>query len=222
MIRETRLPNRWPRFQPIRKSSLDELHGPLQGNLRPGRQQCVHMIGHDDEFVEKEFSLIAIMRESFNQKPGRCLASKDRLTMSSNGRDKEDPIRIHFEMIVGTVGPVCARCHNSQRGISKRYTGPKGRVFSSAPQRGPQRAALPRRRPVSVWPISVWPISVWPSPVSGLGLIDAVLVCVVAAFDLLVEESLFGMSANSLKFGHAIDDVHGKAEAVDVVVDGQF
>ena len=35
------------------------------------------MIGHDDEFVEKEFSLIAIMGESFDQEMGRCLASED-------------------------------------------------------------------------------------------------------------------------------------------------
>ena len=66
MIRETRLPDGRTRFQAIGKSSLDELHGPFQRNLRRRRQQRVHMIGHDDEFVKKKLSLIAIMRESFD------------------------------------------------------------------------------------------------------------------------------------------------------------
>ena len=59
MIREARLPHGRARFQPIRKSSFDELHGPLQGNLCCGRQQRVDVIGHDDEFVEKEFSWLS-------------------------------------------------------------------------------------------------------------------------------------------------------------------
>ena len=71
MIRETRLPHGRPRFQPIGESSFDELHDTFQRNLRRGRQKGVHVIGHDDEFVEKEFSFIAIMRERVDQEMGR-------------------------------------------------------------------------------------------------------------------------------------------------------
>ncbi len=99
MIRETRLPHGRTRFQPIRKSPFDELHRPLQRNLRPRRQQRVHMIGHDDEFVEKEFSLVAIMRESFDQKPGHRVAPENRLAMSRNSSDKEDAVGVHSEML---------------------------------------------------------------------------------------------------------------------------
>jgi hypothetical protein len=106
MIRETRLPNRRPRFQPIRKSSLDELHDSLQRNLRRRRQQRVHVIGHDHEFVEKEFSLIPIMRKSFDQKPGHCVAPENRLAIRSYGCDKEDAVGVHVEM-VGPMGDPC-------------------------------------------------------------------------------------------------------------------
>ena len=100
MIREARLPHGRPRFQPIRKSSFDALHGPFRGNLCRGRQQRVDVIGHADELVEKEFSLIAIMGESFDQKTGCCFAPKDRLAIRSYRCDKEDAVAVHFEMVV--------------------------------------------------------------------------------------------------------------------------
>ena len=106
MIREARLPHGRPRFQPIRKSSLDELHDALEGNLRRGRQQRVDVIGHDDEFVEKEFSLIAIMRESFDQKTGCCLASEDWAALGGDGRNEEDAVGVHSAMVV----PMGERC----------------------------------------------------------------------------------------------------------------
>ena len=106
MIAETGLPHAPPRLQPIRKSSFDELHGPLQRNLRRGRQLRVDVIGHDDEFVEKEFSLIAIMGESFDQEMGRCLASEDWAALGGDGRNEEDAVGVHSAMVV----PMGERC----------------------------------------------------------------------------------------------------------------
>ena len=48
------------------------------------------------------------------------------------------------------------------------------------------------------------------------------LVCVVAAVDLLVAEFLLGMRADALKFGNAVDHVDRQTEAIDLVVDRQF
>ena len=48
------------------------------------------------------------------------------------------------------------------------------------------------------------------------------LVRVVAAFDLLVQEALLGVAADLLQTRHAVDHVHRQAEAVDVVVDRQL
>ena len=106
MIRETRLPHGRPGFQAIRKPSLDELHGPLQRNLRRGCQQRVHVIGHNDEFVKKKFPLIAIMRERFDQKPGHSVAPENRLAIRSYGRHEEDTVGVHFEMVM----PMGDRC----------------------------------------------------------------------------------------------------------------
>ena len=61
-----------------------------------------------------------------------------------------------------------------------------------------------------------------PHPVGSVSFIDAVFVCVIAAFDLLVEEPLPCVTTDSLQLGNAIDDIHSQAEAVDVVVNGQF
>jgi hypothetical protein len=58
------------------------------------------MIGHDHEFVEKELSLIAIMRESFDQKTGHRVAPENGLAMSRNSSDKEGAVGVHFEMVV--------------------------------------------------------------------------------------------------------------------------
>jgi len=63
VIRKTLLPNRAMKFQPMRKSTFDELHDPLQGNLRGRRQQGVDMIGHDNELMQKKFPLLPIMGE---------------------------------------------------------------------------------------------------------------------------------------------------------------
>lgn len=45
---------------------------------------------------------------------------------------------------------------------------------------------------------------------------------VISAFDLLVQESLLRVPTNSLQPRHSVNNIHGKAEAVDVVVNGQL
>jgi hypothetical protein len=54
------------------------------------------------------------------------------------------------------------------------------------------------------------------------GLIDAELMRVVAAFDLLVQKSLLRVPANFLQPRHSVNNVHRKAETVDVVVNRQL
>ena len=100
MIAETCLPHWRPCLQPIRKPSFDELHNALKRDIARGRQYRVHVIGHDHEFMEKEFSLIPVMRERFDQEEGRCFPPEDGPAMSRNGRDKEDTVGVHFEMFV--------------------------------------------------------------------------------------------------------------------------
>ena len=62
----------------------------------------------------------------------------------------------------------------------------------------------------------------WPHPSRCIGFVDAVLMSVVTARDLLVEKALLRVPADFLQSGHSVDDIHGQAEAVDVVVNGQF
>jgi len=69
MIAETSLPDQTA-AEPKRKSSLDKLHGALKRNFRRGRQKHVDVVGHNDEFMQKKFSLVAIMRKRFDQKIG--------------------------------------------------------------------------------------------------------------------------------------------------------
>jgi len=99
MIRETRLPYRRPRFKTVRESSFDELHGPLQSNLRRGREQRVDVIGHDDEFVQQKFSCIAIVRESFDQEAGRCLPPEDWTALRGDGGDEKDAVGVHSAIV---------------------------------------------------------------------------------------------------------------------------
>ena len=132
MIGETRLPYRRTTVQPIRKTSFDELNGPLQRNLRGRRDQQMQVIGHDHEFMQKEFPFVAIMRERFDQELGSCLLPKDWKALGGNGSDEEYAVGVHLAMVAGWERVVCERCHNLRRGIPKRYTGPKGRFFLSA------------------------------------------------------------------------------------------
>ena len=112
MVRETCLPHGRVRFQAIRKSSFEELHGPLQRNLLSGRQQRVEVVGHDHEFVEQKFSFVAIVRQRFDHKVSRCLPAKDWTALGGDGRDEEDAIGVQFAIVV-EVGECCL-CQMSQ------------------------------------------------------------------------------------------------------------
>ncbi len=114
MIRETSLPHGRPGFQSIRKSSFDELHGPLQRNLRCRRHQYVNVIRHDHEFIETEFSCVAVVRESVDQKFRGRLPAKDRLALGSDGGDEEGAVAVHFEMVAGRQSLVCERSHKQR------------------------------------------------------------------------------------------------------------
>ena len=102
MVAETRLPHRRSRFQTKRESSFNELHSPLQRNLRRKRQP-VHVIRHDDEFMQKIFPFISIVSQGIDQKTGDGVAPENWLAMSRNRSDKEYPVGVHFEMVVGMV-----------------------------------------------------------------------------------------------------------------------
>jgi hypothetical protein len=63
----------------------------------------VHVIGHDHEFMQKVFPFIAIVRQGIDQKTGDGVAPENWLAMSRNRSDKEYPVGVHFEMVVGMV-----------------------------------------------------------------------------------------------------------------------
>lgn len=120
MIRETRLPDGAALLQAIRESSFDELHGPLDRNVLCGRQQCVEVIGHDDEFVEQEFACVAIVREGFDQEMRGCLASKDGKALDRDGGDEEDAVGFHFTIVEEGKSVVHGRCHKCWASIPNR------------------------------------------------------------------------------------------------------
>src|SRR5579864_6239744 len=43
------------------KSTLDELHGALNGQIASDSQQQVEVVGHDNEFVQAEFSFLPVV-----------------------------------------------------------------------------------------------------------------------------------------------------------------
>ena len=100
MVAETRLPDRAAGVQTERESSLDELHGAFKRDFRRGCKQRVNMVRHDDKFVEKKFSLVAIVRESFGQKVSRRFLAKDRTSLRGYGCDEEDAVEIHPAMMI--------------------------------------------------------------------------------------------------------------------------
>ncbi len=99
MIRETRLPDGTALLMAIRKSPLDELHDALERNLFSRREQRVEVIGHDDEFVKKKLTLVAIMRENLDQESGSRIMAKDRKPLNGVGRNEEYPVGIHHPII---------------------------------------------------------------------------------------------------------------------------
>ena len=61
-----------------------------------------------------------------------------------------------------------------------------------------------------------------PCPAVRLRQINAVFICVVAAFDLFVQHLFFHMRARHMQSREAVDDIGDQAEAVDLVLDRQF
>jgi len=99
MIAETRLPDRPTRLQAEREPAFDVLYGALQRDFLCWREEQMDVVGHDDEFVQKIFSVIAIMLESFYQETRRCLATEDRLAVRGDGGDEEYAVGVHFTMV---------------------------------------------------------------------------------------------------------------------------
>ena len=56
--------------------------------------------------MKKEFSLITIMRKSFDQKPGHRIAAENWLAIRSYGCDEENAVGFHL----GIVAPMRKRC----------------------------------------------------------------------------------------------------------------
>ena len=65
-------------------------------------------------------------------------------------------------------------------------------------------------------------ILVRPLPTANLRTVDPVLVCVTPACDLEIVEFLFGVRADPLQFWDTVNRVHGKGEAIDLIVHGQL
>ena len=106
MICEAWLPDVAALVVTVGESSFDELHGTLQGNLFGRREQRVEVVGHDDELVEKEFPLIAIVRQGVDQEPCGRVAAEDRKTLDSDGGDEENAFGSH-SAIMAKAGEDC-------------------------------------------------------------------------------------------------------------------
>src|SRR5215467_11028009 len=78
------------------------------------------------------------------------------------------------------------------------------------------------RPPLGCAPSAIAPRSAGPGPLVELGHVDAVLVSVLLALELAVPQLLLGVGARALQRRDAVDDVHGQAEAIDLVLDGQI
>ena len=57
-------------FQSEGEGSFDELHCFFEGDLGPGCYQEMDVIGHDDEGVELQAVLLALLLEDFDQEKG--------------------------------------------------------------------------------------------------------------------------------------------------------
>ena len=70
MIRRTRLPDWQTRFQSKRKSSLDELDGPLQRYLRRWGDQSMEVVRHDHKLMKQIFALVAVAEKNIDKQIG--------------------------------------------------------------------------------------------------------------------------------------------------------
>ena len=67
LVRKASLPNRQPRMKPMRETSLDQLNSSFEGKLDRWSDERVKMIGHDDEFMQKIFTLGAIVQQRLDE-----------------------------------------------------------------------------------------------------------------------------------------------------------
>jgi len=67
--------------------------------------------------------------------------------------------------------------------------------------------------------VSAMAVLVRPPPTGDIGLVDAVLVRVIPARDLLILELFFGVGSDLLQFRHSLDDVHRETKAVGLILD---
>src|SRR5271163_1475509 len=67
-----------------------------------------------------------------------------------------------------------------------------------------------------------WSGSEWPFPGRDVGPVDAVLVRVLLARNLLVGKLLANTGGGGAQAGDAVDGVHGQGEPVRLVADGQL
>src|SRR5579862_7249894 len=120
MVCEACLPYGAVLFQTIRESSFNELHGALKGDLFRRCEQRVDVVRHNDEFVKKKFSRVAILCQRVDQESGSRFAAEYWQTLDCDRGDKEDPVEVHFVIVVGMEEIVCERCHKRRWRIPKR------------------------------------------------------------------------------------------------------
>src|SRR5579862_6039687 len=94
MIREARLPDVAALVETVRESSLDELHGAFQGDLFRRCEHRVNVVRHNDEFVKKKLSRVAILCQRVDQESGSRFATEYWQTLDCDRGDKEDPVEV--------------------------------------------------------------------------------------------------------------------------------
>jgi hypothetical protein len=86
-------PHVQPAFQAEGKASLNELHGFFERNIRSGRDQSVEMVRHDDQRVQLEPPLTAIVEDGSKQ---QLRGSRDLEKTATLRRHSGDEIRPRF------------------------------------------------------------------------------------------------------------------------------
>ena len=66
----------------------------------------MHVIRHDDEFMQEKFLFFAIVCKRIDEESGRDLPAKNRPPEMSDSRDEEGAFGIHSAMVV-RVGESC-------------------------------------------------------------------------------------------------------------------
>ena len=91
-----------------------------------------------------------------------------------------------------------------------------------ADYRDTSRAIFDSGWPAKPRPAPASPGLEWPLPVCDLWPIQSESIGVVLACDLLVTQGLSNTGSRDAETGHPVDGVHGQAEAVRLVANGQL